>query len=736
MQKYIMFLLYFGATLSSFAQLKGIVLGTDGTKQTPLKFAVVRLQQNGGKVLTNEQGTFELVLPKELPDTLIISANGYTNDTVVVTRSDRFISMQIKLLSEKNLPETLRNLPDIRIEWKRQSHAISRLKTLQVEELTEGELRKAACCNLSESFETNASVDVNITDAVSGAKKIQMMGLDGVYTQIQMENIPYLRGLESSFGLNSISGTWIESIQITKGTGTVVNGYESMAGLVNIELKKPSEMDRLFINAYGSVFGRAELNAHAGQLINKRWSTGTLVHASGMFGEIDHNHDGFRDVPQGSNVALMNRWSFQGEKMEAQVGFNAYMDQKEGGQFQHGNQNHAQLYLVKLAAKHIDVYAKTGFFMKKPYNSIGVVYNLKYHTMGSSFGNRQFTGEEKRGYINAIFDGILGTTDHKIKVGMSGIYLDIRQQIDTTSADRVEMVPGIFGEYSFTGSRLSAVAGFRADYHNLYGIQLVPRLHAKYVLTEFTDLRFTAGKGWRVPNYMVDNVSLLASSKTWISPSELQPEVSWNIGGSLAQEFKLWKRKSSLVLDYYHTWFENQLVVDRDAVSSAIVFTSIKGNSFSNSIQVEWSSEPMRGLEFRLAYKFLDVQSTYGGKMQQQVMVPRHRGLAHLNYISRNKRWEYSITLSVFGASRLPDDAGENDRKGATYPILNSQITHVFKNWDVYLGGENITNFKQRNAIIDPQNPFGQQFDATEIWGPIMGVNVYAGIRYSIKRKK
>jgi outer membrane receptor protein involved in Fe transport len=256
---------------------------------------------------------------------LIISAVGYISDSIPVNKNDRFIALDITLFSEKILPEVI-------IEYRKKSHGISKMKTLHVEELTSAELRKAACCNLSESFETNASVDVNITDAVSGAKKIRMMGLDGVYTQIQMENIPYLRGLESSFGLNSLPGTWIESIQITKGTGTVVNGFESMAGLVNLELKKPSEMERLFVNGYQNIFGRSELNLNAGQVLNEKWSTGTFAHASSVYGNIDHNMDNFRDLPMGDNLALVNRWSFQGKKMESQFGFNVYQDRKVGGQ--------------------------------------------------------------------------------------------------------------------------------------------------------------------------------------------------------------------------------------------------------------------------------------------------------------------------------------------------------------------------------------------------------------------
>ncbi|MEY4603344.1 MAG: hypothetical protein RIT43_636 [Bacteroidota bacterium] len=712
-----------------FAQLKGVVVGANEGNNKPIYGAKIKLLRNGSSTSTNEDGTFELVLPKDLPDTLIVKAFGYHTDTIPVSKEDRFIAMQIILYSEKLLPEVV-------VGMRRQTHSVSRMKTLHVEELTSGELRKAACCNLSESFETNASVDVNITDAVSGAKKIQMMGLDGVYTQIQFENIPYLRGLESSFGLNSISGTWIESIQITKGTGNVVNGYESMAGLINVELKKPAEMERFYANVYGNIFGRAEVNLNSGRIINDRWSTGWLAHASGVFTEMDRNGDKFRDLPMGQAAAFLNRWAFQGKKMESQFGINTYIDQKYGGQVTQAVTDQSVRYAVNIDSRHIDAFAKTGFFMKKPYNSIGVVYNFKYHNVNALFGQRNFEGEEKRGYINAIFDGIIGTTDHKIKLGVSGVYTGITQHLqDSLSSDRIELVPGVFTEYTFTGMRFTAVAGARADYHNLFGFQASPRLHAKYILTEHTDLRFTAGKGWRVPNYIIDNISLLATSAPWVLLDELKPEISWNIGGSIVHEFTMLNRKVNVSMDFYHTLFENQLIVDRDLYF--IRFNNQQGNSYSNSFQTEASFKPTKTLELRFAYKFLDVKAEYASAMREQVMIPRHRGFFNAGYLSRNKRWEYDLTVSVFGKSRLP---GVSSTDGVSYteiyPIVNTQITHVYKKWDFYLGVENLTNFRQSNPIIDAANPFGSTFDATQIWGPVMGTMVYTGFRYALKREK
>ena len=722
------------------AQIKGLIQGADGSQKKPIYGAKIKLLQAKTGAVSREDGTFELVLPKELPDTLVISAFGYNPDTLIVSKKDRFTALNILLYSDKLLPEIL-------IEYRKNGHSISRLKTLHVEELTAIELRKAACCNLSESFETNASVDVNITDAVSGAKKIQMMGLDGVYTQIQMENIPYLRGLESAFGLSSLSGTWIESIQITKGTGNVVNGYESMAGLVNLELKKPDEMEKIYLNVYQNIFGRSEFNFNKGIILNPKWSTGFLGHVSSTYGNIDRNKDAFRDLPMGDNTAFMNRWAYKGKKMEAQFGINFYRDRKVGGQtsFFRNKENQVDTvnYGVLINSKHIDIYGKTGFFGKRPMQSLGIVYNIKHQEIDGFFGLKNFSGLEKRGYINVIYDDIIGTSDHKIKVGTSFVAIDISQKADTLSQKRMELVPGIFAEYTYTGRRLTGVFGSRYDYHSIFREQFSPRVHLKYLLSEMTDLRFTAGKGWRVPNFIIDNISLLASSKQWIAPSETKPEISWNIGGSLVHEMKIFERKASISLDFYHTRFENQLIVDRDDAINAIVFSNLKNSSFSNSFQTEFSFSLIKNLDIRLAYKFLDVQAKYGNEMRQQVMIPRQRGFVNIAYITRNKRWEYDFTCSVFSPSRLPiqrdfsnDTLLISDMKSPTYAMINAQITHIYKKFDFYLGGENLTNSTQKNPIIDAANPFGSKFDATNIYMPITGINIYVGIRYAIAKNK
>jgi len=710
----------------AFGQIRGVVQGADSVQTKPLKNVKITLLGAGTTVFSNEDGTFEILLGKQNPDTLLFVAKGYRPDRLVVTRSDRFLALNVVLISGQLVQ-------DIVVNGQKQPHGISKMKTLHVEELTSAEFRKAACCNLSESFETNATIDVSMSDAISGAKKIQMLGLDAVYTQLQFENIPFLRGLESAHGMSVIPGTWLESIQITKGTGSVVNGYESMAGLVNFEFKKPQEMPRLGINAYQNRFGRTELNLQGGQQLNERWLMGLFASGATIYGNIDHNQDGFRDQALSNTFNLLQRFSYQGPRMEAQLGVQAYSDNKFGGQTTYTRVQPIG-YGMELASEHLSLFSKTGFFGKKPAQSLGIIAQLKFQNMSGLYGLRTFMGTERRAYLNAIYDDIIVSADHKIKAGASFQYLSLSQWAgqpfgtQVVGSERIEWVPGVFAEYAYSGNRLSAVVGARFDQHNLAGAQFSPRAHLKYAISPQLDLRLTGGRAWRLPNFVADNLSLLASSKTWIADQALLPEISWNVGASLVQGFSFKKRKGSLSLDAYHTRFSQQLVADRDTLSGAVVFKNLQNNSLATVIQAEFSYAVLKGLDLRLAYKFQDVRALFDGTLQTQVLLPRQRLFANMAYQTRNKRWNYDLTYSRYSAVRLPQGG-----QGSPWGLLNAQVTRNWKALELYAGGENLLNVMQHHPIVGVQDPFGENFDATEIWSPIMGWNVYLGLRYTIK---
>lgn len=741
MNKYVLIFILLLANYT-FSQIEGVVYGEIDGKKEPIENASVFFKNGKQGKNTCEEGMFLFEFLPRLPDTLIVRAMGYHADTIPISKKEKQLYFEVTLIPDHVLEEVV-------IKQKRDNSSVLRLDPRNTENLSSGELRKAACCNLSESFETNATVDVNISDGVSGTKRISMMGLDGVYTQIQFENFPILQNLDIPSGLNAIPGTWINSIQITKGTGTVVNGYESMAGLINLEYHKPDNIDKVYVNVYASNQGRGEVNLQGGGNLNEKWSSAWFAHASTAVREMDRNNDGFRDIPIGEELVFFNRWKYDGKRLKQQFGIKGNYSDKNGGQLGFDRHDDTQnLYGVSSQNLHLEAFGKTGWlFEDKPFRSMGFLYYAKHHEMNVKYGDRELNADENRGYFNFMYEDIIGSTAHVIKTGASFVYDDLNQlmsdEIPSGDVDRAlirtEIVPGVYGEYTFTGLRATFVGGARQDYHNMFGWQFSPRANFKYKLTEDMDIRFTSGRGFRVPNYAVDNMRMMTTNLPWFVSEDIQPEVSWNFGGSWYYQFKMFGRKASVNADFYHTMFTNQLIVDRDEDPRMILFKNLDGQSFSNVFQVDFKFEPYKNFEIKAAYKYLDVRATMGGELMQKMMIPNHRAFVNLGYTTRNKRWEFDFTTSVFGRQRLaqvelPDGALSQDNRSGVLPMLNAQVTHVFKRFDFYIGGENLLDYRLDNPLVDADNPFGNNFDATRVWAPIAGINVYLGLRFSISK--
>ena len=737
--KYLLFFLFAVVLLTpSVAQLHGFIRGVNLSDTLALNGAKIKLLQAKKATFSDSEGKFELYLGKRFPDTLVILSAGYRPDTILLSEKDRFGAISIVLFSDQLQPEVL-------VERKAGNGTL-KISIAQVERISHGELKRAACCNLSESFETNASVDVNLTDAVSGARKIQLLGLDGVYTQFQLENVPFLRGLETAFGMQSFSGIWLDGIQISKGTGSVVNGHESMAGLINLSVKNPFDAERLLVNVYGNRFGRAESNVILSHRINERWASSLLLNGALNQTNIDENSDGFLDLPRFKNVSALNKWQFNGERMEAQFSVYGYYDDRFAGQSPFSPA--LVPFHMALTNQHLEATAKTGFFGSHPGESLGIINHVKVHRTGGYFGGNSIggqrisSGEEKRYYVSINYDRSSADGKHTLKSGVSTTLLDITQQAGISILQRTEITTGPFAEYSLLLNRLSVQSGVRLDYHSLFGWFFVPRIHAKYALTPKTDLRLTGGKGWRVPNFLMENNVLMASNKSWVLPSEgVLPEISWNIGASVASELVILDRKATLTVDGYYTWFERQLTVDRDVSPNSLVFRYIENQSTALACQAELDWIISKQFSVRAAYKFLQVESIYNGIMQQQPMIPMHRMLYTVSWNSGNKRWQADLTANVVGAMRMPDLHSSSGTVHEThyspwYPYLFGQVAHQWKKVKVYIGVENLLNVKQPNPIISASNPQDPNFDATMVWGPITGINIYGGLTYNLKQKK
>jgi len=613
------------------------------------------------------------------------------------------------------------------------------------------ELLKAACCNLSESFETNATVDVSFSNAVTGTKQLKMLGLDQKYTSLTKELLPEIRGLASAYGLNFIPGRWIESIQLTKGGSTVTNGYESITGQINTELLKNAEKPETSLNLFADFNGRAEANITNISKINDKWSQTFLLHGNGTFGDTDMNDDGFLDRPKGTqlNTAyLLNYNDLEKSGFGSHFGINFIKDERTAGQMGFDKkipQDEQSLYGVGIDISRFQVWNKTGYVFKgKPYQSLGWMNQYTYHQQNSFFGLRNYSGKQQTYYSNLIFESILGNTNHKYKAGASFMYDGYDETYLTDNYKRNETVPGAFAEYTLTGLKYTLVAGARVDFHNLAGTQFTPRLNFKYDFTPQTILRLSAGRGFRTANIFAESQQYFASNRNSQILQNggniygLKPEIAWNYGASLQQEFKLFGRKSAIVADFFRTDFQNQVMVDLDLSPQQLTFYNLEGKSFANSFQTQWDVTPFKNFDVRLAYKYYDVQADYLNGRRQVPFMAKHRGFVNLAY-STNKNttggfWSFDTTLNWVGKQRLPNTSTNPEEfqlpaYSESYAVLNAQISRNFnKKIRAYLGGENLTSYYQKNAIVDFKNPFGNYFDGGMVYAPIMKANFYVGL--------
>lgn len=723
-------------------QIKGMVLEQDETgKLSPIEGVNVYWLGTTLGTSTDSLGFFSIEVASE-SRRLVFSYVGYKADTLYARLSE---SLQVVLKQTKELSE-------VNIVYRAKATEISSLDVQKIQIMSEKELFKAACCNLSESFETNPSIDVNLTDAITGTRQIQMLGLGSPYLLISQENIPALRGLASIQGFGFIPGTWMESIQVSKGTGSVVNGFESMTGQMNLEYQKPEKGDLLYLNGYLNESGRAEANLVSSQKLAKNWGNTLFLHRSTRRLDVDQNGDQFLDLPKGDQFSLMNRLSYSNPitGLESQIGFKFLSDAKHFGNIGvNPRTNRAGLFDANQGTQRLEAWAKVGYvFPQSRYKSIGLQTQVINHNQSGTFESRTLKGTQRSFYSNLIYQTIIGNTDHTLRTGVSFQSDLVYEQVEILEFWRRENVPGVFSEYQYAFSpKASLIAGMRADHHSMFGWFFTPRLHGRWELLPKTVLRWSAGQGRRSASLIAENEGLLATSRVWrFFPEQsggilgFRQELSTNLGLSLTRNFRLDYRDGYLSAEFFHTRFERQVVVDIDASSREVQFYALEGASFANAFQIEGEYELFKRFDLRLAYRRYQVETDFRQGRLERALIARHRAFMNLAYETRGSKWMVDLTIQYIGSKRLPqtrDKAPGLSRpdRSPGYLMVNTQITRSLgKRWQVYLGIENLNNFVQKDPIISADAPFSPDFDSSIVWAPIFGRMYYTGFRYRIKK--
>ena len=735
------FLLISPFILMAQAPEEGRILIQENNETYPLAGVNIFWLNTTIGTVSDQEGKF--VIPSAAStDQLIVKYLGFKTDTLTVTPGKKIFHFM-----KENAVESLE---EVELTQRRKAAQKSYIAAQNVMQVNSAELLKAACCNLSESFETNPSIDVNFSDALTGTKQIRMLGLSSPYLLITEENIPSVRGASQIYGLTYTPGTWIESIQITKGAGSVTNGFESIAGQINTELQKPFLDAPLFVNLFSSINGRQEANAHWNNKLSDKWSTGLYIHGNQRSLATDRNKDDFLDLPLTKQVNLLNRWQYT----DVEKGWVSFLslryldDQKQTGAENFNPDTDRGLtnrWGSEIDTQRFDASLKLGYvFPLLTYQSFGFQAAYNSHDQKAYYGLRQYDINHKSFFSNLLFNSILGNTKNKFKTGLNLAWDRYDEWVDGTNYQRTDRVLGAFFEYTYDSlDRWNIVAGLRVDSHNNLGTFITPRLHARYTPWERAALRFSMGQGRKAANVFAENQTLFATNRAINLRQNsgniygLRPEKAWNYGGSIQQGITLFGQQAELNIDYYVTTFQDQVVVDWET-ARYIRFYNLEGESYAKSFQLGMDYAPIKNVSMRFAYKNYQVKTTYLDGLKQKPLQPEHRFFANADYNNvdeTGKGWRADLTYHFVGEQRLA--ANPRDGQGFSAPaygLWNAQLTRVFSpQFEIYLGGENLSNQRQANPVIGIDQPFGRNFDASLVYAPVFGRMIYAGLRFNLK---
>ncbi len=643
-----------------------------------------------------------------------------------------------------------------------QGNYISRFKDVRTEVISAAGLCKMACCNLAESFENSASVTVGYSDAVTGARQIRLLGLSGVYTQMLDETRPVMRGLSAPFGLSYVPGQWLESIQIAKGSSSVINGVECMTGQINMEHRKPTDEKPLFLNAAVMSDTKMDFNVASSLQMGYKWSTVLLGHVSGNIKPHDSNQDGFLDEPKMLQFNVANRWLYMADNgTQVRFGVRAIQDNRQGGQVGVGNP-----WISDIFNRSLNGYLKVGVPLNEENSqNIALVADYSYQDMDSYFGATKYIAGQHSAFANLLYQNVINDS-HRFTLGLNGTFDRYNEDFTrtvfagTTEKNGITDLAnaGVFGEYTFnSGEKFSAIAGLRGDWFYNQGFKVSPRVTLKYMPVDEVVIRANGGRGLRYSTPLVDNIGVFSTSKQFLgSYNEHILEDAWTFGGNFTYYIPVGATSNTYVsFDYFRTQFAQQMVVDYG--QTQIDFYALDGRtSFTDNYQLDFSIDPIERFNITATFRYTNAKQEFKGSEApvEKPMTSRFKGVLNLQYATNLNKWIFDFTASLNGSCKVYDFMNLINEDGSltavpkegvermykngrtpVYPMLYAQVTRRFKGWDVYVGAENLTNYTQKNPIIGASNPSQPIFDASCIWGPLMGIKAHVGFRFTLWKK-
>ena len=747
----------------------------DADTNEPLIGASLYWKNTTAGASTTADGTFSIKRVSGF-DTLVVDYLGY--EISEQDMSDKSVN-QITI----HLKSSATGIDEVVVEGMQRGNYSKSSGITRNEQISFAGLCKMACCSLAESFENSASVTVGYSDAISGARQIKMLGLAGTYTQILDENRPIMQGAGAAYGLSYTPGMWLNSIQVSKGVASVTAGHEAITGQINLEHRKPTDDERLFLNLYFDSELRPEINLSSAIPLTPDKSLSTVIMLHGSMHPMSHdgNGDSFVDMPKSHQINVANKWLWQTPKgVQLRWGWKYLQENRLGGQHGYKKDMYEQmisdplnnLYGSNIFNQNVNAYVKLGLpigpertFTGDPddavQNNFAMILDYDNYLTDSYFGINTVDVKENTFRFNATYAHYF-TLRSSLNAGAS-VYARmmnndyIQQRVSNGAIESAwnltghssVIEPGIFAEYTYNiEEKFSLVVGLRGDYSmvdNYYveGVKntplITPRSHIKWNITPRTTLRASAGMGYRRQNLVTDNIWMMTTSRN-INKDRLHNdmEAALTAGGSLSQTFRLaGDDQATISFDYFRTQFFNTVIFDQETANNTIDIYNSKERSFTDNYQVDFNWTPFRGFDLFATFRYTNAKMTLERENGEKYLVERpltsrYKGLINIQYAVR--RWIFDVTAQLNGPMRLPNLDGDMTKceLSPVYPMFFAQVSYKVSNFTVYVGCENIGNYKQPHPIVGGDAPYAEGFNSSMVWGPLTGIKGYVGIRLNI----
>ncbi|WP_372636239.1 TonB-dependent receptor plug domain-containing protein [Fodinibius sp.] len=718
----------------------GTIQGTVSSEGEAVAGANVALLETRKGTSTDADGRFLLSTIDPGAYQLVVSAVGFARH-------------QEKITVEKDIPQTLTIRLKPKVEELEQVVVTGTMRETYVKEspvkvsvINARRLQQGkTSSNIMDLIGSVNGLSTQLNCGVCGTNAIRINGVEGPNTAVLIDGMPLMGALASVYGLNGISPSIIDRVEVIKGPQSTLYGTQALGGVVNIITKNPANTPSFTADMYGKSTREGNLNL-AGSPQSGRFKgfvSGDILRMQHYF---DENNDGFNDVPKRSRVALFGKGIVTGKRGDQlwSIATKLYDEKRTGGvrAYTGDLRGSGEVYGESIYTRRAELL--TELRPRGLNQQLRISGALTYHDQDSYYGTEHYDARQGIIYGQATWDQQL-TGAWQLLAGATVRYQTYHDNTPATSGnpDR-RFIPGIFAQSELSLGDVTLLGGLRFDHHAEHGLITAPRLSAKYRPSERTTVRISGGTGFRVVNVFTEDHAALTGSREVVFTEDLEPERSRSITASVEHIIYFGSNPMTVGMDGFYTRFSNKIIPDYDRDPNLIVYENLDGHSVTRgasiSIEQNFTSIP---LTYNAGFTLMDVFTNENNERRALTYAPGYTGTLGLTY---RFRWGLSLdyTANLVGPKRMPDNYVEDfgrDRWSPAHATHDLKLTKEFTDvnssrgvgFEAYFSAENLFDYTQGSPLVDAASPFSPDFDTIYTWGPVVGRTLGLGVRLNLR---